>query len=291
MPNDLSDFTLPTGPLKHKLTNDYMFKAFLQRNKKALSGLICALLRLNSNEIKSISIMNPIELGDTIIDKLMILDIKLILNNERIINIEMQVDNLGDWEERSLTYLCKAFNQLNTGDDYRQALATIQVGILDFTPNGFPPKLFMKYNMINSETNHIYSDKLTILMLQLNQLGNPEDEKTMPDLYYWVQLFRASTWEEISMLAEKNEAIKDSIITLKQLSEDEKIRMQCEARERYRRDLSSATQQGISDGVKQGLDKMSKLTNMLLQENKLDILQRATEDNAFREELFKKYNI
>ena len=83
-------------------------------------------------------------------------------------------------------------------------------------------------------------DKFGIHMLQLKQLGNPDDEKNMPDLYYWAQLFKAQTWEAIQMLAEKNEFIKQGIVTLQELTADEKAKMQMEARERYRRDLAAS---------------------------------------------------
>ena len=33
-------------------------------------------------------------------------------------------------------------------------------------------------------------------MLQLNQLGNAEDEANMPDLYHWARLFRATPLTE-----------------------------------------------------------------------------------------------
>ena len=42
------------------------------------------------------------------------------------------------------------------------------------------------------------------------------------------------------MLAEKNESIKKSIVTLKELTADEQAKMQMEARERYRRDMVAA---------------------------------------------------
>lgn len=42
------------------------------------------------------------------------------------------------------------------------------------------------------------------------------------------------------MLAEKNETIKKSIVTLKELTADEQAKMQMEARERYRRDMVAA---------------------------------------------------
>lgn len=304
---DTYDFSTLTGPLKYKLTNDYMFKAFLQRNEKALRGLLCALLRLKSEEVKSIVITNPIVIGETITDKTVILDIKLILNDNQIINIEMQVENLGDWPERSLTYLCKNFDQLKRGENYIDTMKVIQIGILDFTPEGFPEELYLDYYFVNKKTNHIYSDKVSIRMLLLNQLGNPEDEASMPDLYHWAQLFRARTWEEIAMLVEKNETFKECIVTLKELSEDEKIQMECEARERLRRDFASATnygyrqgheeghasglKEGHASGRKEGIDKMSKLITVLMSENKVEELTRASTDEEYRNSLFLRYNI
>lgn len=74
----------------------------------------------------------------------------------------------------------------------------------------------------------------------------------MPDLYHWAQLFRATTWEEILMLAEKNENIKECIVTLKELTEDEKIQLECEARERSRLDYLAATRYGYKQGHEEG---------------------------------------
>ena len=270
---------LPTGPLEYTLTNDFLFKAFLQRNEKALRGLLCALLDMKEEEITSIEIMNPIEEGSTIDDKTLILDIKLLLNTQQIINIEMQVADLGNWEERSLTYLCRMFDQLRTGEDYRRLKKTIHISILNYTPKGFPGKLYMDYYFYNRRWHHVYSDKLSIRMLQLNQLGNPEDEKENPELYYWAQFFRATTWEEIGMLAEKNESISEGIVTLRQLTEDEKIRMQCEAREDYRRNMVSATQLGEERGIQKGrLEGRQEVVKEIVQ----NMLRKGMSDEEIR---------
>ena len=156
----------------------------------------------------------------------------------------MQVANLGNWPERSLTYLCRMFDQLKTGEDYINVKKTVHISIMDFTPNDFPEVLYSEYFLYNLQTGHKYSDKFAIYMLQLNQLGNPKDERDIPEIYYWAQLFKAKTWEEIQMLAEKNECIKQSIATLQELTADEKARMQMEARERYRRDLAASVELG-----------------------------------------------
>lgn len=255
---------LPTGKLKYPLTNDFMFKAVLQRNQTALKGLLCALLQMEMEEIVAIRILNPIEIGGVIDEKMMMLDLKLELNDSRILDIEMQVLDEGNWPERSLSYLCRAFDQLEKGEKYLKTKETIHIGILDFTPKNFPHKFYLDYFFYNLDTAHKYSDKVSIRVLQLNQLDNEADEKIWPELYHWARLFKAQTWEEMRMLAEKNETIRECVFTYKELTADEKARMQSEAREDYYRRLSWAEerglQKGIEKGVEQGLERGKKET-------------------------------
>lgn len=244
----------PTGALKYTMTNDFLFKAVFQRNQGALEGLLCAMLGFKREEITSLRILNPVQDGMVIDDKAVILDLKLELNDNSIINIEMQVENEGDWEERSLTYLCRDFDQLKKGEDYRAVKKTIHIGILNFTPKGFPARFYTDYFFYHLNTEHRYSDKLAIYVLQLNQLGNEEDERNMPELYHWAQMFRATSWEELHMLAEKNEDVRKCVVEIKELTADERMRMECEAREDYYRRLSCAEKYGIEQGIEQGID-------------------------------------
>lgn len=68
------------GPVSIPLTNDYLFRALLQRNNRVLKALICSLLHLKISNVHSVTITNPIELGKTITDKEFILDIRIELN-------------------------------------------------------------------------------------------------------------------------------------------------------------------------------------------------------------------
>lgn len=54
------------GPIDIPMTNDYLFRALLQRNNKVLKALICSLLHLEVSDVQSVVITNPIELGETI---------------------------------------------------------------------------------------------------------------------------------------------------------------------------------------------------------------------------------
>lgn len=48
-----SEWHSATGPLAIPLTNDYLFRALLQRNNYVLKGLICSLLHLSTQEVSS----------------------------------------------------------------------------------------------------------------------------------------------------------------------------------------------------------------------------------------------
>ncbi len=249
---------LPTGKLKYPLTNDFMFKAVLQRNQTALKGLLCALLHMRMEEVAKIKILNPIEIGGMIDEKMMMLDLKLELNDNRILDIEMQILDEGNWPERSLAYLCRTFDQLEKGGKYLDAKETIHIGILDFTPKDFPKKLYLDYFFYNLDTAHKYSDKVSIRVLQLNQLDNEANEKKWQELYHWARLFKAQTWEEMRMLAEKNDAIRECVFTYKELTADEMAQMQLEALDNYYRRLDWAEERGIRKGMEKGLERAQK---------------------------------
>ena len=59
-------------------------------------------------------------------------------------------------------------------------------------------------------------------------------------------------------MAEQSESIKKAVVTLRELSEDEKIRQQCEAREHYQMDWQSSMRTSREKGKKEGREQESK---------------------------------
>ena len=164
------------GKIDYGLTNDYMFRAILQKSRKTLIGLASALLHLNPEDIKDIEITNPIILGESINAKTFILDVNILLNNSRMLNLEMQVNNLHNWENRSLCYLCSDFSQLNKGDAYEDIKPVINIGILDYTLFEDAPEFYAEFELLNKKTHRRYSDKLGISVLDLTQIDMASDE-------------------------------------------------------------------------------------------------------------------
>ena len=232
-----------TGPVTIRMTNDYLFRALMQRNNTVLKALICSLLHLKMKSVTSVRITNPIELGKHVDDKDFYLDVKVELDYHTIINLEMQVINDGYWPERSLSYLCRAFDNIPKGGNYKDLKPTIHIGILDFTLFPDFPELFATYWLMNEKNYHVYSRKFRLSVLDLTQIKLAKEEDKHYKIDYWANLFKATTWEELKMLAKSDEYMQEAVDTVYQLSKEEEIRLQCEAREDYNRRMSGINQQ------------------------------------------------
>ena len=238
------------------MRNDYMFHAVLQKNEEVLRNLLATLLEIDEAEIESCHIENHIELGKEIEGKECILDVKLTLNNDKVINIELQVYKQTHWINRSLLYWARTYDNLKSGQDYSMLLPAYHIGILDFTLFENHPKFMAQYQILDVEDGYLYSDKLCIKVLDLTQLEKAKQEpETNKKLLKWASIFKAETLEELEQLASGEEVFENMVVTMKKLSEDEKIRMQCEAREDYERSLLTEYNAGKSEGIEQGLQQ------------------------------------
>lgn len=230
MAQENNSYETATGPIDYGFRNDYMFRASLQKSMKTLKGLVISMLHLKPDDIQSVEITNPIILGESIDAKNFILDINVLLNNNTIINLEMQVNNLFDWTDRSLSYLCRSFDHLNKGQSYEEVKSAIHIGFLDFTPFPEFPKFYATYRLLNLKNHHLYSDKFTLSVVDLTHIELATDEDKAYGIDKWAALFKAISWEEIRMAAENNEYLMEATKTLYTLNSDEMIRRQCQAR-------------------------------------------------------------
>ncbi len=222
-----------TGEIPFNMTNDYMFRAVLQKNNRVLRGLIKALLHLLEDDIKEVRITNPIILGESIDSKQMWLDVNVILNNFIIINLEMQIANLLDWRNRSVSYICRAYDNLNRGGKYKDAKPVIHIGFLDFPLEGAVPEFYATYKLANVKTGQIYSDNVTLCVVDLNKTELATDEDKKYGIDKWAKLFKAKTWEAVKMLAKEDVYINEASKTIYELCADFEVKKRCWEREEF----------------------------------------------------------
>ena len=136
-----------------------------------------------------------------------------------------------------LKYLCRSFDILNHGQDYQDIKPVIHISFLDYTLFSNCPEFYAAYKLLNVKNYHLYSDRLTLSVVDLSHIDLATDEDKSYHIDYWAKLFKATTWEEIKMLAEKDQYIDEASRTIFQLSADEQIRKRCLDREEYYLDM------------------------------------------------------
>lgn len=224
-----------TGNIPIRMTNDYLFKALLQESERTRKAIICSIMHYDPKSVTDVLIKNPIVLGDTIDEKDIILDVNVCLNGGVMIDLEMQVVNHRDWIERSIYYVSRNYANLETGNIYLNVLPSIQIGFLDYTLFTDSPAFHSTYMLMDTKTSRKYSDKFQIKVIDLTQIELATDEDKSYNIDRWARFFKAKTWEELDMIATNDSAMKEAVNTIYNLSENERIRQQCQAREDWER--------------------------------------------------------
>ena len=81
------------------------------------------------------------------------------------------------------------------------------------------------------KNHHVFSDKFVLNVLDLTQIELATDEDRLCELDYWAELFKAKTWEDLRMIAEKNQYMSEAAEEMYARNADESIREQCRVRE------------------------------------------------------------
>ncbi len=221
-----------SGKIPYNMTNDYMFRAVLQKNAKVLAGLVGSLLHLDP-ETLDVEIANPIILGESIDDKTFVLDVEVTVNKKTHLDLEMQVINYGNWKERALSYLCRSFDNLTRGSNYIDLAPAVHIGFIDFSLFGDAPEFYATYKMKNVKNHRIYTDKMWLSVVELNSIELATDEDRLHKIDQWAKLFKAKTWEELKAMATTDQYMESAVNTMYELSADRMVKEQCRRRAEY----------------------------------------------------------
>ena len=106
----------------------------------------------------------------------------------------------------------------------------------------------MWYN-INNRT--LLTDAQEINVLELPKLPEVDDGTK---LWQWLKILKLRNEDEMEDIIKGNEAIKNVIVTLREMSADEAERRLAEAREKEERDRRSSYISGVLDGETRGIE-------------------------------------
>ena len=233
-----------TGPIEFPLKSDLMFHYVMQKSEAALLGLICSLKGISPEDVESLVVMNPISLNDA--GKESVMDLKLKLNSNEIINIEIQMYMQDFWIKRSLLYLCRAYDSIKAGGNYSELKPTSHICITDQNLFEDYPEFYSRYLFMNTNKKYhnIYSTDLSINVLNLNHTDRATRRDKKNGLLFWAKLFKATTWEEFKALSHGRPEIEEVGNMIFTLNTEDQEREILEGQRRYREQLATAQAAG-----------------------------------------------
>ena len=267
------------------LTDDYIFKRVFayKGNESVLKDFLEALLKI---EIKGIKITNPEIIPYEKGEKRGLLDIKAEINDGTMIDVEMQMKNERNTEERATEYMGKMISeQLQVGEDYQNLKKSIVIFITNYNflkRNSYHSIGRMKFdktiedeyvNLGYDKEDEVASKYIEVHYIELPKFKKKELSK-FTKLDQWMCIFTQN--REGIMLAEKeNKEIKRAINTLDFLSKDPK------ERERHNSIVMAEYNRLVSehnffeDGKKEGKLEIAK--KMLKEKVPIEMIEKFTE--------------
>ena len=273
--------TTDEEPFNICLTNNYAFLKIFKKEEN-VKGFLIDLLNLKEKQIKKIEIKDPFISGENKEEKEGILDIKLTLNGNKKINIEMQNTYQEDWTERSLFYNCRMFTEgFKKGEPYWKLSPCIHIGILNFNMMK-SPGYYHKVTLRDEKTNELYSRKFQFHMIELKKTKTTKGKARKHPLYRWARLIAATTWEEVAQESAGNRYMERIQEEMVKMSQDERDRYLYLREEMAASDRVSQLQSAENRGVRAGklLNQISMIQKKVKKNKNLEQIADELEESA-----------
>ena len=244
--------------LRYKLTRDTLFKLFFVKHPDLLKNLVSRVLGIPVDAMTNFVITNPNIAPQSLGDKFCSLDINMEVNAQRV-NIEVQVEDEGDYPARSLYYWARCYSSaLLEGEDYIDLPRTIVINIVAFELFGDTEGFHSEFMALEVNRHTALTDKMSLHYFELPKLPKVADSDAGDGLKLWLALFNADTEEDLSKIERIGGEIMEqavraykSIISSDDLKEIERLREL--ARHNETSALNNARRKGRAEGMEEGL--------------------------------------
>lgn len=230
---------------------DFCFKELMEF-EEVRQGFIAAVLGIEPEEVIKTELLPTHLRVRHNKDKLGILDVRVILNGDVQLDMEIQVAKFLFWRERSLFYLSKMYSDvILAGEGYHVLGKCIHVGILDFILFEEDEEFYSCFHMWEDKRRRKYSDKFEIHIVELPKLAEHEYPETA--LLKWAKFLNAEKKEEFEMAAKTDPHIRKAYEQLLHMSEDGNKRLIYEARQKAIYDYNTQVYSNWHSGYEQKL--------------------------------------
>jgi len=278
---------------KITLRNDYAFKRVfgVEENKDVLQDLLECILDIPPENIAGLELLDKEFHKDSISDKTGVLDVKLRLKNNTIIDIEIQNRWNSEFVQRTIFYWAKMYTEnLKTGEVYTKLPKCITINIVGegFDLNSL---IHSEYNVVEKHLNDRLSDELEIHFLNLarvkEQDENTESDEKKKKLYNWLKFIETDDEEVRKMLAQESPMMRKANATIEIMEMSPKEKWLYENRMKYEHDKASWKHVGYQEGLDKGAYQKALETAAAFKRMGIDIEKIAEGTGLSKEEVEK----
>ena len=181
----------------------------LEKNTNILQSLLASLLYLPTESVKDIQIVSPYAYIQSVVYDATTLVLYATIDNEPKIQIKIHF---------AKEHLSQEDNLLYDG----QSHGFIHIEIVDFDLfSKAQEEFYTRLTMVNTKSGKSYVNQFQLNILQLNQVAHATKKDMSHNLHLWARFFKATTWEEIKMLAKEHILFAECAQTMNDIMKNE----------------------------------------------------------------------
>ena len=264
---------------------DVVFQALfgVKGSERILGGFLSKIL---NQEVKKVSLdANQNLVQETVDEKLGILDLRAIIEENIDVNIEIQLVDKANLEKRILLYWARRYGvQLKPGEDYKRLRKTIAILITDYE---IPNLVWFKdahtrWELLEKRNPEIkVFEDIEVHIIEMPKIeANPK--ATERGLKNWIKFLQNPESEAVKMSNDKE--LDEAYKKLENISGDEKLRRLSELRLKAILDEKATLECGREAGLKEGLAKRKSRADLQKerQNGKLERISRRRKSKTIR---------
>ena len=261
-------FNLERNP-ELKMKSDIIFKAFFSRkeNESFLQEFLETILKKRI-KIKMVG-------HDVSLDKLEkeqkfgILDLGVELENGEYINIEIQLRDYHNIEERTTFYAGKKISeQMKAGEGYKNLKPVIIIAILDYEFIELPEYVTETVRVAAEHRGYELNNSVKYYYIELSKFRKQNPDMTKP-LNQWLSFLDMERGDLLEMASKENKNVKKAMENYEVLTGDAEVKRLAEIRLMSKLEEKSALLTAREEGIKKGKEEGRKEGKLEIAKNLL----------------------
>lgn len=196
-------------------------------------------------------------------EKIGVVDLRAILDNGTICDIEIQIADNKDTAERFLYYWSKIYSsQLLKGGYYTELNKVIGIIIIDYelekTKGIEQLSTKWKIKEVTTGKDLELTDALELCIIEIPKVKEVLKKDPNNKLAQWIMFINNPNEREVSKIVEKNKEIKEAMEELEEISNDRRLRIIAELKEKAIKDENNGRIRYREEGLKERNRKTEK---------------------------------